>query len=84
MRTVLPKEWCIEINDTNKSILEPYWKSIPKTWKGDWFHGWLMSYGYGDGSYMSWTTDAPCEQITFEEFECLVLNKPQQLTYEIY
>lgn len=85
MKTQLPEHWQIKVNDSNRSILEPYWRAkAHKKWK--YINGWLLSHDVSkDKSFMNWGSGIySYTTLTTEEFKTLVLNKQQILTYEIY
>jgi len=83
MRTELPEKWCIQTTLENCKVLSK-WRTDAEI-SGSSIGGWLMYPGYMDKIGYNVTSKPDVEEITFEEFEILVLKiKPREPQYEIY
>ena len=86
MRTELPENWYVVITIKNKPIVKEWWENNgygARSWNTGAFYGYSNEYD----KPISKSNDSPPEnmvEITFEEFECLVLNKPTEPQYEVY
>lgn len=88
MKTQLPKYWYLEVTDSNRELINSVrWipvetsKFITEHLRYD--HNEFSFYGYNNFKDIP-TSSQPRVEITTEEFKALVLNKPQQLDYEVY
>lgn len=86
MKTQLPKIWYIIITENNKSIIKKWWD---ENGFGDRVWNYKAYYGYNSDikepiSKDKYSKPNYAEEITFKEFECLVLNKSIEINYEIY
>lgn len=94
MRTELPLKWKLRATVKNVSVLNDYFHSISHHYVG-YNKNWLVQsdsivvfpqkeagcWGYCNITIHS---DKDYEEITFEEFQLLVLNKSLEPNYEIY
>ena len=86
MRTELPKRWYIIITEMNKSTIREWWNKNnygPRSWSIGAHYG----YNINDNNPISidkFNKPPHAEEITFEEFERLVLNKSTEPQYEVY
>jgi len=84
MRTELPKIWYIVITIDNKPIIKKWWES-----KNYGLRVWNVGAHYGYNTIINEPLSKQVrpisgEEITFEEFERLVLNKSTEPQYEVY
>jgi len=86
MRTELPKNWHIVITVENRPIIRKWWEENgfgTRAWNIGAFYGYNNEYD----EPMSKSIDCCPKnsiEITFKEFERLVLNKSTEPQYEVY
>lgn len=78
MRTKLPKEWCVNPKNRNQD-------KILKDWRGGGYAGTTKNSAVCSDKYWIHYPSDRYEEITFEEFQILVLKEPNlEQHYEIY